>query len=305
MQHKGYGTTLTGLGNAHAEKYKYNGKELQDELGLNWYDYGARNYDAAIGRWMNIDSLAEISRRWSPYAYCYNNPVYFVDPDGMLATPPTDLFNMNGKKIGTDGVDNGQIMVVTDKDEAKQISKTKGNVDLSTLKSGVSLPSDVALRESLDVLDRTIKNGGKREENSLVMKDGTVIRGASGPETEYGKDAEAETNLASLLVGKTTVDAEATIHSHLTDAEVINGKVFSGNATIPSKTDGGTFANYEINIIVGPLGQASAKEQLNTQTGKIETIITKPVNGISIYKGNSPKPILSLPGKTVEKILKR
>jgi hypothetical protein len=51
-------------------------------LGLNVYDYGARNYDPALGRWMNIDLLAEKYEFMSTYSYCANNPLIYIDPDG-------------------------------------------------------------------------------------------------------------------------------------------------------------------------------------------------------------------------------
>ena len=65
--------------------YQYNGKENQEELGLNLYDYGARNYDAALGRWMNVDPLTEKYPGWAPYHYVHNNPINMVDPTGMEA----------------------------------------------------------------------------------------------------------------------------------------------------------------------------------------------------------------------------
>ena len=80
MQHKGLNDIV--MSSNLGQKIKYNGKELQDELQLNVYDYGRRNYDPAIAKFFNIDRFAEKYYDKSPYHYAANNPILFVDVQG-------------------------------------------------------------------------------------------------------------------------------------------------------------------------------------------------------------------------------
>jgi RHS repeat-associated protein len=100
MKHAGYNDGTA----SNPNKYKYNGKELQDELGLNFYDYDNRVYDPATGRFLEMDPLGELGRRWSSYNYCFDNPMYFRDPDGMWPDPPNfkNLWNQIKRDLKDD-----------------------------------------------------------------------------------------------------------------------------------------------------------------------------------------------------------
>jgi RHS repeat-associated protein len=87
--------TAPGLG------YLYNGKEYNEDLGLNWSDYGARWYDAAIGRFTGVDPLAYLMPSWSPYCYAFNNPILFIDPDGRAPEDIIDIDKKTGNITGT------------------------------------------------------------------------------------------------------------------------------------------------------------------------------------------------------------
>jgi RHS repeat-associated protein len=109
-QYYPFGMSFADTDKPEAQPYKYNGKELDNMNGLNWYDYSARHYDPVIGRFTTIDPLAEDYYDISPYAFALNNPLRYTDPTGMGANdtitceiqlPEVEITAQNYTYIGT------------------------------------------------------------------------------------------------------------------------------------------------------------------------------------------------------------
>ena len=109
-----FGGLMSTSSRQSVQPYKYNGKELDRKGGLDWYDYGARMYDAVLGRWHAVDPMSEKYYGVSPYLYCANNPILLVDPNGMWPTWRGIRNGLNNALNTTLSFTNGAVRAVTD-----------------------------------------------------------------------------------------------------------------------------------------------------------------------------------------------
>ncbi len=215
LQHKGYNNVVNGT----EHTYKYNGKEHQQELGLDWYDFGARNYDSALGRWTTIDPLADKNHFDSPYTFVHNNPLIYVDPDGkdaILIVFPDYKISTPVGKVG--GLGHAGVLLIDNKtgvtkyyEYGRYDSENKGltrKLKISNVVIGKDgKPTVESLNKVLGQISKKSGQGGRIDGAYVVSDEFEAMNDYAKGKLAENKDSDRETySLSSNNCGTFAAD---------------------------------------------------------------------------------------------------
>ncbi|MCG8208152.1 hypothetical protein G1K53_11640, partial [Tenacibaculum finnmarkense] len=162
LKHKGYNNTVSSLGNSTAQKFGFEGVELEESLGYNMNEMDWRHYDSTLGRFNVIDPMAE-ERNWlNPYNFVQNNPILRVDPTGLLDDYGIDKSGNIELIKKTDDKTDTLYAVNKNENGEKVVDESKGSVTVDKNKDGSSVVSDLANNKvsskylDADDLERTV-----------------------------------------------------------------------------------------------------------------------------------------------------
>jgi RHS repeat-associated protein len=242
-----FGANIEGLSSASTpNKYQYNGKEWNEDFGLNWNDYGARMYDPWVGRWWGVDNKCEKREIFTPYNYVQDNPILRIDPNGYLDTLPDGRYIWEMTELEKD-----MYYGKPNETEIEEMSRV-----LSLSQSG--LPSEISLTwsERLYLLGHLV--GFTLPSTKLVAaKSGAnILDGLSDIEKTVVKDAK------KILDSKTFKTAVENMKTGSTTETTINGY------KIIFQSDG-PFSGF---TLFGEKGFVIGKEALASSTELSKTV---------------------------------
>jgi hypothetical protein len=237
-----------------------------------------------VSRWISPDPLSHEYLSWSPYHYAMNNPIRFTDVLGMGAG---DFYDEKGKFLGTDGIDDGKIYVVTEKQEKKQISSTNkkgGTTQVSDVKSATELPSPYVRGEMKKAAERAGSPSFHEEGGFFGKKDGQeyVAHAKPGDAVDPSIDDYASINVYKTA-NKTEWDKasggtiEGSFHTHPDGTVVKNGVTYSFENQPSNKID---------KITGTPMGDIpNARENVMGATGN-HYVLAQGNTTVYIYNGS-------------------